>query len=412
MSRYRYLLDFSSSSLLGYSSITMPRRSQHSSGTLTCSHDDNFETDASSFLSQDFDIEIEPSEDYGVVHDEVQQDPRIGLALNADFANPTLAEGPIDLLADEDVRIAPVLQDLMFDYAEYLSQAAVKASVDGTSTSPYDNSDKYETDNTETNWDDQEDTLLDVYAGLHTDLFQSQIGMRHSFDELQVSKPATTAVLILQKERKLSSMPYLTMSPVIQVAMFDSQSVAFSIRITVHEPAASSQNDFNRPNHKSVADKACVVAPIVRTELIDAAHLPGSFPDFHRATVPKGLHKLAGGQSYAWPLRPEDSASNIVVAAKHLNISRAKAYRVTKRLDLGCEPDDLLKYVPEQLHSDVKEWLQQVELVEFEDEDHETFVAAPSFFTWLEHNCIAEHVLNTSIVVALAAVALTGHIYW
>jgi hypothetical protein len=239
---------------------------------------------------------------YGVIRDEVERDPRIGLALSAEFAaipihpsfpvlpldsvDPALARGLLDPVEDDTLHSSAVSQkdvtrDLMVDYISYLAQSAEPnsddrcSSTDENSANVNDESEKHDTEDTDTAWDDPKVTHLDIYAGLSTDLFQAQVGIGYPVDETQAEKPAKEAVSSLENNPGQSLRPTgLTMSPILEIAVFGPQSAASSNRVAAHELAASSHDDHEAHRGaplNSDATQRCRVASVARTEHISTA---------------------------------------------------------------------------------------------------------------------------------------------
>ncbi|KAJ4371848.1 hypothetical protein N0V86_008402 [Didymella sp. IMI 355093] len=343
--------------------------------------------DTTNILSQDYSIEYEPSKDahadenklwdlrelferstavmipsgrdtidsilikYGIIRDEVERDPRIGLALSAEFAttptqpsisvlpldfvDPALAEDSIGSVEDEKPHSSAesqkdMTQDLMVDYTCYLAQSAALnsddrcSSTDENSTNANDESEKYDTEDTETTWDDP----------------KAQVGIGYPVDKTQAEKPAKEAVSSLGNNQRYS--------------------------------------------------------------------------DFGNTTAPIELNEPAQPQSCVGSLVPEDSASKIVVAAEHVKACRKQRDWITERPVLEYDANDLLAYVPGHLHDDTKERLKQVEVAQNRtavNEDHERSVAAPSFLAWSEQDAFSEPVVNAGIAMGLAAIALASHVF-
>ncbi|KAF3049034.1 hypothetical protein E8E11_007629 [Didymella keratinophila] len=381
---------------------------------------------------------------YGAVRDEVEENPRIGLVLSAEFtATPTqqsfpalpfdqadgiLDEGLVDLVADRSARDSGgtqlgVAQDPMVDYTEYLLHVTNSTSndpgsyIEESSPFPDDTSDGYLTQDTETTWNDQERTCWDIYAHLDTGLFQDCAELDRHVDEDQMAKAVKETDLML-KERQglLPRSTVLTTSPVMQVAAFST--VASTGEAVADEPVVLSGDDresAHEPPLTSDAGQTCIKPSLESTEHIEAASHFESSPNVHGTIVSRNLHAPAEGRrSYAGSLVPENSATNIVVSAKHQEGSYRRNNKVVERPILGYDDNDLLEYIPDRLQDDLEQWLEQVgggNRLSAADKDHEQEAAASSFFAWLTQDGAAEYVLDAGMAVAFAAVAVAGLVF-
>jgi hypothetical protein len=387
---------------------------------------------------------------YGAVRDEVEQDPRIGLVLGVEFATTqtqqsfpmlfadqvhrTFDQGPDNLVKDrgmrglEDVEL-DVTRDLMVDYTEHLLLAVSRTSGDSVSLSdegsaaPEGDSDGYITQDTETTWDDQEHTHLDIYADLDTGLFQDRAGVdRRVAEDEGANAPKETALVLEERQGQFSRSSALAMSPIIQVAAFIPQAVASINQPAVDGPAASSGNKHDLPQSPaptSAMGKACIAGPSVRT-----GHT-GFGSALERASDLHDLNESAErGRPCTRSLMPEDSASNIVVSTKHQEGSYKRPNKPIEQPILGYDADDLLGYSSKRVQSDVEEWLEHVgdagRLSAVGDagrlsaagEGHEEQKVSSSYFAWIEQDGAAEHVLDAGMAIAFAVVAVAGHVLW
>lgn len=368
---------------------------------------------------------------YGAVRDEVEQDPRIGLVLSAEFAitptqrsfpalpidqaDRTPNERPTDIaedpnLCDSGGLLLKGARDPMVDYADYLSQIVNSTSNDSSSSieeesaTPNNDSDGYLTQDTGTTWDDHDHTRLDIYADLDTNLFQNVAGTDCHVDEDSVANSAEDTNLVPEERKgRLSRSNALTMSPVMQVAAFDSKAVASTGRVVADDSAIPSD-----------AGKAGIATKSVRTNQPEAASASGRVVDLHDTTALSDSHDPPQGRLHDGSLLPEDSASNIVVVTEHLKDSHTRNAKVVERPALEYDADNLLKHVPERLQDNVEEWLEQVgngQELSMAETDHKKEAVALSFFASLEQEVAAEHVLNAGMAVAFAAVALVSHVF-
>lgn len=367
---------------------------------------------------------------YGAIRDQIQQDPRIGLVLSVDFDNaPThqlFSAVSVEVVdqnsatrskdnSDEDECDKENLQPSdashpLVDYGEHLSQTETSVTVGSSGITSDKDSDIHNKDDKETTCD-QYDTPFDVNAEQNLDLFQTKITKENPVHETKVTRPTVPAVNVLKMAEQLLSKPELTMSAIIEIAMIEPHSIASSDRRENYGPAPSSRYNldaYNQPLLHSESSLTRSILSMACDEHIDAS----PSPQIHNTVLSNKSCDTVQGQSSLKSLVPEDSASNIVAPIKHKSPSQRMRSSAMEQPCLGYDAGDYLRHTPERLHDDVEEWLEQVESERdpaTADKTHEKTVAAPSFFAWMEEDCVAAYVMDISMVVALSAAAIAGY---
>ncbi|KAJ4339773.1 hypothetical protein N0V87_002973 [Didymella glomerata] len=380
----------------------MPHHSRIPIATSIPYRDQVFKLDTANVISQDHDFNGTPSDD-AQTDDEHLQKLKELFEQNAGLITPGCRD-TIDSILSSTVQFAMKSSKI---------HESVSLSDEG-SAAPEGDSDGYITQDTETTWDDQEHTHLDIYADLDTGLFQDRAGVdRRVAEDEGANAPKETALVLEERQGQFSRSSALAMSPIIQVAAFIPQAVASINQPAVDGPAASSGNKHDLPQSPaptSAMGKACIAGPSVRT-----GHT-GFGSALERASDLHDLNESAErGRPCTRSLMPEDSASNIVVSTKHQEGSYKRPNKPIEQPILGYDADDLLGYSSKRVQSDVEEWLEHVGdagRLSAAGEGHEEQEVSSSYFAWIEQDGAAEHVLDAGMAIAFAVVAVTGHVLW
>ena len=368
---------------------------------------------------------------YDTIRAEVQQNPRICLALSAEF-DPLSLPGPSLFLLDVPVDSVSVqeadelssdrdtqntseerqpedraLHNPRLDYAEHLRQQIAIASDKDRSinnfSSASEDSDDYDKDNTDATWNGQENALLKVYAELDDDFFQSEIETSPVGDSVRAIDAQST-------EREwLSTTTSLSMSPIVQVVMVQSI-LTFNDETATATPRPPSDDVYgvdNVNNKDVVSASAKTPSPSLGLDASVSNSIEGlSSTDtankINDSTASKHLHNFVDTQQ----------RTNAFIAQHTASFP----YRIPNDVDLSVrngssdwspiKSDRVVADIEPIVPVDVWQWLEQIE------PESVNTATTPSFLAWLEEDDATEYVLGFGLNLVLSTVVLAGRVLW
>ena len=389
---------------------------------------------------------------YDTVLDKVQQDLRIDLALTAELSS-IVVQDPASNATD----VRPALRssktlgnhvavnnsdhqrleheptyDPMLEYLRHLQHSAVDVSdeehggIAGEDSSVTDHFRNHDVDDTDISWDSQEDTLLDVYADLGDDVFETEEVSLLVKKVAEVPTPKSTEAPDNCKRNWLPGATRLGLSPVVQVAMVEPAMSTYVVENEVGTPLTFSDDGLDKrgdafdpeavfippitpaqPDGSSAADEA-IENNLRTTESGDAVHSePTSQATADLREMQRRLDALVADYTtdplHSIPvdgdLNDQDDGSQWLTIAS--NVEGSAPPQVISRVD---------RYAS---RSTIQDWANQVQRADIKEQKlPQGTKDLSAFLTSLAEDETSEHVLNAGVGCMLLAIALAERLFW